>query len=485
MGKMSDAADMLVETINRSAPSLYVLGFCIVLGIVVCSSIVYFCESGVWDRETKSFIRADIFGDDEATPFTSIPATLWWTVVTVTTVGYGDLYPTSTLGKITGSLTIVAGVIAFAMPIGVISSNFGNVWDAREEAMEKAEKQRRKEEQAIIEALGFTGAERTAVQLEVFDDDGVDKLRSKPQFLGEVAIDLNALKWTNEGPSQVKVQIPLQDNTSKSRISVTGTLNCVLHWLPESCLDPVADDVDGVAKPRSGLTQPTPVTITAAPEPPEASLWEGHTVPELHGQLTVEIQGATGLLNLDTRLSGLAHAFCRVTIYTHFIPEDNATRPRASQGDFGPDEVKQPVVWQTKVIEGSLYPEWQETKSFHLDWSEAEKPSKSKKNKTKDADDDNMVKDMLDEDCPEPQKIESSENYLMAFPAERVALLQAEAKKWKEAYEALHKEVKGRPPSPGSRRVKATRKVQQIVAKEERGPFDGQAPKTSSKEVAV
>merc|ERR1719359_709130 len=144
LGKMSDAADMLVETINRSAPSLYVLGFCIVLGIVVCSSIVYFCESGVWDRNSKQFLRTGIFGDEVPTPFTSIPATLWWTVVTVTTVGYGDMYPTSTLGKVTGSLTIVMGVIAFAMPIGVISSNFGNVWDEREESIEKQEIERRK-----------------------------------------------------------------------------------------------------------------------------------------------------------------------------------------------------------------------------------------------------------------------------------------------------------------------------------------------------
>lgn len=478
LGKMSDAADMLVETIQRSAPSLYVLGFCIVLGIVVCSSIVYFCESGVWDRKLKTFVRGDVFGEDEATPFTSIPATLWWTVVTVTTVGYGDMYPTSTLGKITGSLTIVAGVIAFAMPIGVISSNFGNVWDEKEAHAEKEERERRKEEQAIIEALGFIGQERTAVLLEVFDDDGVEKLRSKPQFLGEVSVDLTGLNLSNESPGQVKLDVPLEANTSKSNVAVTGNLTCMLNWMPESCLDRSAED--GVAKPRTGVAMPTPVTLTAPPVPPEASLWEGNKVPALLGQLSVEVQNASGLLNLDSRLSGLAHPFCRITIYTHFSEESECTsRPRAStlsQGALMPSEVKQPINWQTRVIHDSLNPEWQETKMFKLDWREAKPPSSGKTKKDKKKKEEDVVQDMdattKEPICPpEPQKVEDSESFALSFPAERVVMLQAEAKKWKEAFEALHKEVKGRPPSPmgpGSRRVKATRKVQQIVAQEEK-----------------
>eukprot|EP00746_Dinoflagellata_sp_MGD_P168041 gnl/MRDRNA2_/MRDRNA2_99140_c0_seq1.p1 gnl/MRDRNA2_/MRDRNA2_99140_c0~~gnl/MRDRNA2_/MRDRNA2_99140_c0_seq1.p1 ORF type:complete len:760 (-),score=139.95 gnl/MRDRNA2_/MRDRNA2_99140_c0_seq1:100-2379(-) len=470
LGKMSDAADMLVETLTRSAPSLYVLGFCIVLGIVVCSSIVYFCESGDWDREQKAFIRKDIFGDKETTPFTSIPATLWWTVVTVTTVGYGDMYPTSTLGKITGSLTIVAGVIAFAMPIGVISSNFGNVWDAREESMEREEKERLKEEEAIIEALGFIGQERTAVILEVYDDDGVEKLKSKPQFLGEVSIDISALNFSNDKPGCVKMQLPLEDNKAKANVSVTGVLYGQITWMPDSCLDQ-ADD--GTSKPRNGVEPPTPFMISAPPEPPETSIWEGMHIPQLVGQFSVAVQNATGLLNLDSRLSGLAHPFCRVTVYTHFNEEcRDPMRPRDSQGVFPPNEVKQPVVWQTKTIHDTMDPVWQETKTFNFDWRDATGKPKKKKKKV---DGEDLVQDAMD--MSPDQKIEDVESFALSFPAERVALLQAEAKKWKEAFEALHKEVKGVPPppiGPGSRRVKATRKVQQIVEKEERDGFDGQ-----------
>merc|ERR1711985_26082 len=126
----------------------------------------------------------------------------------------------------------------------------------------------------------------------------------------------------NEGPGCVKLQLPLEDNRSKGNVSVTGTLQCVLHWMPDTCLEKAEDGTilkkDGTTKPKAGVVVPSPMAITAIPEPPEASIWEGQRVPELVGVLSVEVQHATGLLNLDTRLNGLADPFCRVTVYTHF-----------------------------------------------------------------------------------------------------------------------------------------------------------------------
>jgi hypothetical protein len=49
---------------------------------------------------------------------------MWWGLLTLTTIGYGDIYPVTTLGKIAGSLIIILGVGMFALPTGILASGF-------------------------------------------------------------------------------------------------------------------------------------------------------------------------------------------------------------------------------------------------------------------------------------------------------------------------------------------------------------------------
>ena len=57
-------------------------------------------------------------------PFQSIPQSFWWCIVTLTTVGYGDMYPYSVEGKIVGVLTMLVGLIMLALPLSIIGTNF-------------------------------------------------------------------------------------------------------------------------------------------------------------------------------------------------------------------------------------------------------------------------------------------------------------------------------------------------------------------------
>ena len=63
-------------------------------------------------------------GQVQVQEFGSIPRCLWWSVITVTTVGYGDVSPVTAIGKVIASITALAGVTIIAIPIGIISAGF-------------------------------------------------------------------------------------------------------------------------------------------------------------------------------------------------------------------------------------------------------------------------------------------------------------------------------------------------------------------------
>jgi voltage-gated potassium channel len=84
------------------------LSFCFILFILIIISFVMFYT----EREAQPDV------------FSSIPATMWWGIATLTTVGYGDMVPITTLGKVLGGLFAIAGVGLLALPVGILSSGF-------------------------------------------------------------------------------------------------------------------------------------------------------------------------------------------------------------------------------------------------------------------------------------------------------------------------------------------------------------------------
>ena len=77
--------------------------------------------------------------ENEAQPdkFSSIPETLWWGVITLTTIGYGDIYPVTPLGKIIGGIIAFLGIGLFALPAGILASGFSDELQKRRERQQK------------------------------------------------------------------------------------------------------------------------------------------------------------------------------------------------------------------------------------------------------------------------------------------------------------------------------------------------------------
>jgi voltage-gated potassium channel len=82
----------------------------IIFLIIIASCALYFAEH-LYPTEAES-------------KFTSIPATLWWAVVTLTTTGYGDIVPLTTWGKVIAGIIMLSGVAFFALPAGIIVAGF-------------------------------------------------------------------------------------------------------------------------------------------------------------------------------------------------------------------------------------------------------------------------------------------------------------------------------------------------------------------------
>ncbi len=70
-------------------------------------------------------------GPGQPDTFGSIPRAAWWSVVTLTTVGYGDVYPVTTMGRMFAAVTAVAGIGLIAMPTGILASAFSDVLQRR------------------------------------------------------------------------------------------------------------------------------------------------------------------------------------------------------------------------------------------------------------------------------------------------------------------------------------------------------------------
>lgn len=107
LGRYSTSVRLFGRVFKESKEELVITLVVMILLIVMSSSFMYFAEN-------------------EAQPdkFPDIPSTMWWSVVTLTTVGYGDVYPVTTLGKFFASLISIMGIGMFALPTGILGANF-------------------------------------------------------------------------------------------------------------------------------------------------------------------------------------------------------------------------------------------------------------------------------------------------------------------------------------------------------------------------
>lgn len=107
MARYSNAFSMIKRVLKDKKEELLVTLLFIIIILVIISTLMFYIERDA---------QPEVFG--------SIPKSLWWGVVTLTTVGYGDIYPITPFGKILGGIITLLGIGLIALPSGILASGY-------------------------------------------------------------------------------------------------------------------------------------------------------------------------------------------------------------------------------------------------------------------------------------------------------------------------------------------------------------------------
>ena len=107
IARYSESLRIIGAVLHRKRHELAVTVFSVFVLLIVASSLIHAAER-----------------DAQADKFGSIPAAMWWGVTTLTTVGYGDVYPITPAGKVLGAIIAILGIGVFALPTGILGAGF-------------------------------------------------------------------------------------------------------------------------------------------------------------------------------------------------------------------------------------------------------------------------------------------------------------------------------------------------------------------------
>lgn len=116
--KFTKPSHNLVTALNASRSKITIFLYFVIISTIIIGSVMYIVEG-------------------EENGFTSIPTSIYWTIVTLTTVGYGDISPVTPLGQFIASLVMILGYGIIAVPTGIVTSEFAKTYSSNTDSNPK------------------------------------------------------------------------------------------------------------------------------------------------------------------------------------------------------------------------------------------------------------------------------------------------------------------------------------------------------------
>lgn len=115
LSRYSPAMYTLIRVLSNERKALAGAGLLLAMALLFSATLMYYIE-----------------GNAQPDKFGTIPEAAWWSIATLTTVGYGDVTPITALGKLIGSVTMVMGLCILALPVAIISTGFAQELQRRD-----------------------------------------------------------------------------------------------------------------------------------------------------------------------------------------------------------------------------------------------------------------------------------------------------------------------------------------------------------------
>eukprot|EP01012_Entosiphon_sulcatum_P055818 TRINITY_DN7838_c0_g1_i2.p1 TRINITY_DN7838_c0_g1~~TRINITY_DN7838_c0_g1_i2.p1 ORF type:complete len:973 (+),score=146.67 TRINITY_DN7838_c0_g1_i2:89-3007(+) len=134
LSKYNVALRGLIDALRGSVDALFMMAFLLAMGMLLFGSALWLSEQagGQFNVNEQRWYRAD----GKVSPFQSIPGSFWLVIVTMTTVGFGDVYPITLPGKLVAGACAVSGILFLSFPIIIVGAAFDD-HHARQKRLEE------------------------------------------------------------------------------------------------------------------------------------------------------------------------------------------------------------------------------------------------------------------------------------------------------------------------------------------------------------